>query len=912
MRRASASVAACLAIVLGSAAAQAGDFTLFESGQVRPLARSSDGQLLFAVNTPDARLEVLQVTGNGLKSRDSIAVGLEPVAVAVRSPHEVWVVNHLSDSISVVALDARGHRGQVVRTLQVGDEPRDIVFAGPNGRYAFVTTAHRGQNTRRDPQLTTPGVGRADVWVFDANQLGTSFEGEPLAVLTLFTDTPRALAVSPDGSRVYAAGFLTGNQTTSLVETQIPDGYGADGAPGPSTNFQGIPAPEIGLIAKYDGAAWRDILGRDFSAFVRFNLPDKDVFVIDATQNPPALVAGEAGSFRGVGTVLYGMAVNPVSGVVYVANTDAQNHLRFEGPGAFAGEALHGRLHLNNISVLSEDGGVETRHLNPHIDYSSCCQPLPNAESEAALALPSALQVSGDGRTLYVAAMGSSKVGIFDTLELEADTFVPDPARQIELSGGGPTGLVLDEARQRLYVMTRFDNAVKVVNLRSRRETSAVRLHSAEPSHVVEGRRFLYDARTTSSHGDQACASCHVFGDFDALAWDLSNPDAEVQANPGPFTGPLFNPIVGQPVDPSHHPIKGPMSTQSLRGMANHGPMHWRGDRTGGLDAATAQPDGGSFDERAAFEKFQLGFVNLLRRDAPLDAEDMDAFASFILDVTYPPNPIRALDGSLTAEQAAGRDIFFNRPVSDGITECAGCHVTSAQGNLGFTDKPGFFGTNGASAFDFIPQVMKIPHLRNLYQKVGMFGMGPAGGILPGNNEPMGDQVRGFGFTHDGSFDTVFRFHNVLLFAQSEFFNPNGFPFGPEGDSMRRQVEAFLLAFDSNLAPVVGQQVTLGVNADAAAQTRLDLLENAARAGQCDLVVRLSSGNAERGYLYLNDGTFTPDRAARSTMTDSALRAMAARGSFITFTAVPPGSGYRLALDRDEDGILDGNDHDCD
>jgi hypothetical protein len=278
------------------------------------------------------------------------------------------------------------------------------------------------------------------------------------------------------------------------------------------------------------------------------------------------------------------------------------------------------------------------------------------------------------------------------------------------------------------------------------------------------------------------------------------------------------------------------------------------------------------------------------------------------LELTYPPNPIRALDGSLTAEQAAGRDIFFNRPVSDGITECAGCHVTSEQGNLGLTDKPGFFGTDGSSSFDFIPQMMKIPHLRNLYQKVGMFGMAEAGGILPGNNEFMGDQVRGFGFTHDGSFDTVFRFHNVLLFAQSPFFNPNGFPVGPEGDTMRRQVEAFLLAFDTNLAPIVGQQVTLGPTADAAAQARLDLLEEAAGSGWCDLVARLRRGNVEHGYLYLRDGTFTLDRVGRPPVTDDALRAVAARGAFITFTAVPPASGYRLALDRDEDGILDGND----
>ncbi len=34
---------------------------LFEGGQVRPLALSPSGNLLFAVNTPDARLEIFRV-----------------------------------------------------------------------------------------------------------------------------------------------------------------------------------------------------------------------------------------------------------------------------------------------------------------------------------------------------------------------------------------------------------------------------------------------------------------------------------------------------------------------------------------------------------------------------------------------------------------------------------------------------------------------------------------------------------------------------------------------------------------------------------------------------------------------------------------------------------------------------------
>src|SRR3954464_8924136 len=77
-------------------------FTAFESGQVRPLAITPDRKFLLAVNTPDAKLEIFRIKNDGLEQPAWFPVGLEPVSVAVRNNGEAWVVNHLSDSVSIV------------------------------------------------------------------------------------------------------------------------------------------------------------------------------------------------------------------------------------------------------------------------------------------------------------------------------------------------------------------------------------------------------------------------------------------------------------------------------------------------------------------------------------------------------------------------------------------------------------------------------------------------------------------------------------------------------------------------------------------------------------------------------------------------------------------------------------------
>src|SRR5581483_12501428 len=86
----------------------------------------------------------------------------------------------------------------------------------------------------------------------------------------------------------------------------------------------------------------------------------------------------------------------------------------------------------------------------------------------------------------------------------------------------------------RLYVMTRFDDAVKVIDLTAHAEVAALPLPNPEPPSVIKGRPMLYDAMR-SGNGEASCASCHIFGDKDDLAWDLGNPDASVTKSPIPI-----------------------------------------------------------------------------------------------------------------------------------------------------------------------------------------------------------------------------------------------------------------------------------------------------------------------------------------------------------------------------------------
>lgn len=963
------------------------DFVAFETVPTRPIEKVGDR--LFVVNPQDNHIEVFEVAPDGqLTAQDSIAVGLEPVSIAKRNDNELWVVNHLSDSVSI--LDISTSPVTVTRTLLVGDEPRDIVFAKDQ---AFVSTAHRGQH-RTDPSIASvPGagdprtheasVGRGDIWVFDAANPGSELGGRPLRIVEVFGDTIRALAMTPDQDTVYAAVFNSGNQTTAVHEGVMCEGFTDDatgsqpcqvkdgiispnglangtlpgGRPAPGTNAEGIAQPWTSMIVKFDrnSGEWRDSLGRNFSNGVRFNLPDQDVFTIDTD------TLTVTAQYPHVGTTLFNMAVNPATDTVLVTNTDAQNHIRFEGPGEHGGSTVRGNIAQARITTLDPQAGTVTPvHLNSHLDYDN-----PAAEDrQHSIATPLQITINTAGTTAYVAAIGSNKVAAYPVQNLTSGTLNPVSVSPSHIDvAGGPSGLYLDETTNRLYVTTHFDHGLAVIDLNTGTETQRLTLPNPEPATVTDGRALLYDAMRSSSNGEASCASCHIFGDMDQLAWNLGDPDAPNTSNPQPqptrnltelscdLIGPndpfcVFLDIVNGNGDlDGFAAMKGPMATQTLRGMSTHGHMHWRGDRSNGyFGIDTAQ----TLDEKMSFKNFIVAFEGLLGLDINLPEnvnstgksaeviqleEDIDAFADFMLSVQLPPNPHRPLDSTHSASAQVGRDFFTGTRRSDGLDQdfnengpepdgarCATCHTLDPAN--------GHFGADGNVAHGGEILMLKTPQLRNLYQKAGMFGLPDREQFLPSTTrDHQGDQIRGFGFLHDGATDQLFNFLGGAVFDDGESGCPPGVDashgcelaqgqVGIPNDTVRQGLVDFLMEFDSDLPPITGQQITLSADHQSQpARSRLALLESRASAPfvskvmggvvtECDLIAKGTVNGEARGYFYeTSTQSYAPDRASEARIGRQEMLSLATNGdNRVTFTCMPPGSGIRAGLDRDRDG----------
>ncbi|MBZ4417937.1 YncE family protein [Myxococcus sp. RHSTA-1-4] len=869
-------------------------FVNWEDPHVHPMDMTPDGTRLLAVNTADNRLLVFDLTSRRAPELvASIPVGLDPVSVRARSNTEAWVVNHISDSVSIVDL----RHGHVRATLQTDDEPADVVFAG-HPRRAFITCSQ---------------VNR--VMVVDPARLGA----EPRRI-SLKGEDPRALAVSADGRFVYAAIFESGNGSTLIGGgSTIPDAFPPNGAgdargpyggvnPPPNRGNSFVPAlnpanpaaPPVGLIVKKDARGrWMDdnqgdwtelVSGAHASASGRltgWDLPDRDLAIIDTA----SLEVSYATRLMNLNMAL---AVHP-SGAVTVVGTDATNEVRFE-------PNLNGRFLRVLMAVVDprRPGTRAVHDLNPHLDYRT--PTVSRALRELSVGDPRGITWDATGTRAYVTGMGSNNVVVVG----------PGGARIAQVPvGEGPTGIVFDGARRRVYVLNRFGASLSVLGTDRLRELARVPFFDPSPAAIKAGRKHLYDTHKTSGLGHLSCASCHVDARMDKLAWDLGDPSGTVKALDGQNLG------MGLPMPPfeSWHPMKGPMTTQTLQDIIGKEPLHWRGDRT-------------------SLEEFNPAYEHLQGDDAQLTPEEMGELRAFLSTLTFPPNPFRGLDNSLprnlplpghyttgrfapagqplpNGDAVSGMALFRPpRLLAQGLFACNTCHTfpsgmaTNMQWNgamwmdLPRGDKGEYHhalvSTDGSSNV-----TLKVPQLRNLYEKVGL-------------ELTQKESLTGFGFIHDGSVDSIARFITEPVF-------------NPASDQEVADLVALLLSFSGGDLPrgsptelflppgpgsqdshaAVGQQVTLGGAGPTPAQLgRALLFMSLAEQGRVGLVVKGRQRGEARGYTYVKGGVFQSDRASEK-VSAYVLLARARAGSELTYTVVPAGTEWRIGVDQDEDGAYD-------
>jgi DNA-binding beta-propeller fold protein YncE len=232
-----------------------GAFINFETAPVHPVAISPDGRRLAVCNLPDNRVELFDLDSGPAQPAGSVFVGMDPVSVRFRTANELWVVNHISRSINIVDVAKR----RVAATLDTLSGPADVAFAGTPMR-AYVTCANERTVQVFDPLTFTVVTN-----------------------LVIDGERPKAMAVSPSGTKVYVAIFESGNGSTILapqiglifhfpepgaVESEMGPYQGQNPPPNHGSTFEPpmnpelppeITVPKVGHIVKKNLAGrWMD------------------------------------------------------------------------------------------------------------------------------------------------------------------------------------------------------------------------------------------------------------------------------------------------------------------------------------------------------------------------------------------------------------------------------------------------------------------------------------------------------------------------------------------------------------------------------------------------------------------------------------------------------------------------------
>ncbi|MGZ3426202.1 MAG: c-type cytochrome, partial [Polyangia bacterium] len=456
---------------------------------------------------------------------------------------------------------------------------------------------------------------------------------------------PRALAILPGDEKVYVAGQTANAVFVLDVKTRRVLGSIAVGA-----------AP-VGVVAAPDGSAVYAI-SHEAALVTRID-PKKDAVTgtLEVGEHPWGASVSADGRSLFVSHLLIGAGVTTVDTRSFTvkSHVDLAEQDRSDtktlpqgvvrGVYAVVPEPSSGVLwapHLllaihtpepaldfqstvfPSVSTLDPTGAAEGDRLN----FTPIDDPSGSGAFNDVVSGPRALAFSPDGKLALVADGQSEDVLVFDAQKrVEVGLVRPLPAAFLE-------GITVDHAGRHAYVHGRNTQNVVVLALDAADALAPARVDGAPiaavaadpmPANLRLGQRLFYTANSAdfpiTKNFWVACSSCHLEGYSDAVTWRF---------------------IVGPRDTPSN--AGGPINTGFLLRQALRNTIQ-------DYDTTIQIEQGGSYH----------------RSDAA-HASDLQALADFVnFAIPIPQNPNRTADGSLTATQMHGKDLF--------LQYCRSCHA---------------------------------------------------------------------------------------------------------------------------------------------------------------------------------------------------------------------------------------------
>ena len=622
-------------------------FQLFESPHVNPIALSANGSQLYVALTTARRVVVLSTATLGTLA--SIDVGVDPVAIAVRPGHdEVWVSNHVSDTVSVIDVGAGSPtRFRVIDVVQSFDaqgvtsfdEPAGIAFSA-DGSQAFVALSSRDE-----------------IAVIDADSRAVTGR------IPVRAQDPRAIAVR--NGLLYVAAFESGNRSELSA---CPLG----GTP---------PQCTLGASALVSFATNPNLPGEIKNIVEDPLVPDRDLFVYDVATH------AEVGVASGVGTLLYGLAVSG-SGRAFLAQTDARNAVNgLDGQNLID---LDNRMFSNQVAAVSCSAGgcaaPQIADLEP-----------PGPTPATAMATPYGIALSADDATLVVTLAGSSRVATLDAASL-AVLDVLDLGAGASFGQQIPRGVALRSgasgAAQTAYVLNAFENTVSVIDASNRvalAETAKVPLAGDPTPDAVRRGRIVFHSGFASTSGTFSCGSCHPDANVDQLLWRIGGACS-------------FGACNGHDQPRTTMPIRGlkdtlPLHWDGALGDPFGGP---NGAVGGGVNLPPSCAVGGPDGDLDCFLDLVLSSLSGVMCDQTgpcppggnvTTAQQRSDLATFLGSVSYPPARSRRIDDTLSTPANP-----VAVPNGDGSPSALG--ASALKGFQDFFTNQGGFGPNTCADSD--------------------------------------------------------------------------------------------------------------------------------------------------------------------------------------------------------------------